>query len=407
MDKLLWDMNFGEGGAWYNEYNPNGEITWNVKPISSNDNFFYALNLGVDRVAYAAKYHVNPSIDYQNPIAKVNPVTGELYNKSQEHADAVSYVYGDALDDVSTAPTKAVGYMQQALIEELNAGHYTLGTEENPTQIKFETGSVDAVSYRDRVNLMSQNWSDVVAKACTTYVDENGENPLVGPNGKPRITFNLTTEYVPSDTSMEGIITKGLWAGKFDAQNVYLITGNAYDTINNMDILMSDKMGGFELNFAVDTTIPSADIYYDGKYWSFNSLWSSANGGTVVNDEGKEITEVAGIADEDVKVVPAEDGSSVSVTFKLTNIVDGLTSSLSADNAPYALNSALNDYVGSVSFVVNGDGTGTVVFDNTAFIDGGVVGAEGSTFIQMYVPYSVKGSSEDTATLETVYGFIF
>ena len=412
MDHWLWNQNFGEGGLWYEAFNPNGEETWTVKPISSNDNFFYGLNLGVDREGFAERFHRNPSIDYQNPIAKVNPATGELYNDSPEHAAAMEYVYGDAFNDLSLTTDYAVDFMQNGIIEELEAGHYSLGSGTNPTVVSLGLGSINDVYYRDRVAVIEQNWADEFQTAVTTYRDENGNNPLVDSNGNPRIVFDIEAEYVPSDVSQQELITTGMWTGKYDIQYAYLISGNAYDTINNMDILMSDKMGGFELNFATDTTLPSVDIYYDGKYWSFNSLWSACNGGTVVDDGGKEVSNIVEADTETATGVLNADGSA-SITFSVNELIPGFDWEVfcnvtDSNYGAYYIDNTQSYYDLATSFVDNGDGTYTITLPATAIFEGSAVGGpEGTSFVQFYFYYIVHGEGGVSAYQESVAGVLF
>lgn len=416
MDKWLWDQNFGEGAPWYEKNNPKGEVTWEVKPIASNDSFFYGLNLGVDRLGFAEKFHRNPSIDYQNPIAKVNPVTGELYNNSPEHKEAMEYVYGKSFDDLKKTLDYAVNYMRTGIIEELEAGHYDLGTGENPTVVTLGLGTVDDVYYRDRVAVIEQDWVKSFETAVTTYIDENGNNPLVDANGKPRIVFDLTADYVPSDTSQQELIMKGMWCGKYDIQYAYLITGNAYDTINNMDILMSDKMGGFELNFASDTRLPSGDIYYDGKYWSYNSLWSACNGGTVLDSNGLEVTDILGV-NEDATGTLNSDGTA-TIKFKLDELVSGFKTTVITDvkdgtYGPYYLNNTQSAYGMATSCTVSGTGKDavyTLTLPADAVFPGTLAGGpEGSHFVQFYISYTVQSASGEggSAVLETIGGVLF
>lgn len=408
MDKLLWDQFFGEGGSWQQKYNPNMDVTWDVKPISSNDNFFYGMNLAVDRLGYSENFHQNPSIDYQNPIAKVNPVTGELYNNSPEHKEAVASVYGNSFDDLSKTTSYGVTYMLRGIVEELNAGHYRLGTGSQPTKVTLGIGSIDEAFYRNRVQVIAQDWTTAFDTAIRGYKDANGNNPLVDEDGNAKIVFELETDYVPADTSQEELITKGMWCGKYDIQYAYLIDGNAYDTINNVDILMSDKMGGFELNFATDTTIPSSAVYYDGKYWSFNSLWAACNGGTVVDKDGFEITGLMAPNNEETTAVKNEDGS-VSITFSVvgdpnfnlkvhTETAEYDTYgayALALDNQGYAVSES------AVSFVDNGDGTYTLTVPKVCALPGELAGAPaGTTYVEYYFYYEVIGEKA-TAYQET------
>ena len=402
-DKPLWDYYFGKGGAWQQANNKDEAVTWEVKPISSNRDFFYGLNLAVDRVAYAEKYHTVPSFDYCNPINKVNPVTPELYNSSEPHKEAVKSIYGNATADLAKTMGYSVAYLERGIQSELEAGHYKLGTGDNPTVIEMECGTIDD-GRKDRLAVIAQNWTDMVKTAVLSHVDEDGGNNWVDADGKPRIVFNLKMTEVPSDTALKELIQKGLWCGKWDFQYGYLITGNAYDTLNGLDILMSNKMGGFELNFGVDTSIPSVDIYYDGKYWSFEGLWQATQGGVVLDKNGGALTDLLAPNDESAKFTKKDDGS-YEITFAY-DVEKGFEYEINTDSGYQYLLNDLTAYDVSDSIKVNDDGTVTLVVPAGGVIDGEAVGIKGMWAFEVVVEYTVKGESGKVATYSFTWDFV-
>lgn len=410
MDKLLWDKYFGEGGTWYNKYNKGNYELWDVKPISSNDNFFYGLNLTVDREAFAAKYHVNPSYSYQNPVAKVNPVTGELYNNSEEHDNAVKYVYGNAFDDLSQTITLGVEYMQDGIIEEIEAGHYTLGSGQSPEEVVLGVGTINQTTRIERLSLIESDWQSAFNSAVASYRDADGDNPLVTSTGYSRLTFDLDIDAVASETSQAALITHGLWIGKYDIQFAYLITGNAYDTINNMNILKSNDFGGFELNFAVNTSLPSGDIYWDGKYWSFDTLWAACNGGTVLDAEGNATSKFIEQGDDFATVISVDDDGTVTASLPIEVVNDSLEWTLDESNDPCDVyNSTITDYTKctakksddgkSIIFTIPKD----AYFDAAAGFGEEFAGYKG---VYGYVYYSVTDGT-NSADMELEVGFMF
>ena len=328
MDEALHNSLFGPGGMWHEKFNSTDSIpAWDVKPIRSNRNFFYGLNLAVDRVAFSDKYHVVPSIDYIAPVGKVTPMTTELYNSSIAHKEAISDIYGEALTNLEDTLTYAISYMETAIAEELEAGHYDLGTGEAPTIVNMVCGTIDDPYFLDRIALIAQNWKETFNRAVQTHVDRDGQNHWVDKDGKPRIIFKLITEGVPEASSQDELITKGLWAGALDIQYAYLITGNSYDVLNGMNILKSTGLEGFELNFGADTSIPSRDVYYDGLYWSFDSLWQATQGGAFIDGNGKLLAQylLPREGEETAKPVTVEgsDVPMVEVTIPVDKAIEG------------------------------------------------------------------------------------
>lgn len=371
MDKLLWDKTFGEGGYWAKHNGAVGE--WEVKPISSNDNFYYGLNLAVDRIAFANKYHVNAAVDFQNSIAKVNPVTGELYNSSKEHKAAISYVYGDAFDDLSQTTTQAIDFMQDGIIEELEAGHYTLGRGSAPALVELGVGTLNTTLQLERLSLIEANWTECFNSAVSSYRDKDGNNPLVDSKGNALITFDLDIDAVATDVAQNSLIYQGVQMGKYDIQYAYIISGNAYDTINNQNILsINYNRSGFILGFSVDTSIPSGDIYWDGKYWSFDALWQACNGGTVLDSKGAETSEIVDVDPAFEGVAEATYDSEGTATFSVPVSVaeTSLSWEVSKGNPCKVYNSDVSDYSYNCVGTKDADGKSiTFVAKKDAYVD--------------------------------------
>ena len=289
MDKALWDSYFGEDGAWYQAFNPDGSLTANkvVNPILSNDNYFKALNLGFDRVQFADAEHDQVTYEYFQPNQKVNPVTNVFYNDTEEHKEAMHEVYGDSFDNIENTPNEAVQYMQDAIIEELDAGHVDLGTTSAPTNFGFGMSIMSMDNYYRQVNYWNEYLGNVFNEAVTSYVADDGTNPLVE-GGSPLVSFTVVQNEYSSDSSGQNALLNDVWAGVSDCQGVFSITGNYLDSIDYLDILSCNKLAGFELSFAVDTNVPSAYLEYDGKYWSFESLWwATAGSGVSIDENGR------------------------------------------------------------------------------------------------------------------------
>lgn len=283
-DKQFWDETWDPADV--------AEIdsSYEVKPILGNNDFYKGLFVGIDRQALADYGHYTTTYDIQEPIAKATP-KATLYKASDAHSSAVSYAFGDSLSDASAWKAEAAEYFEKAIEEELSAGHYKLGTEDSPTEVSFQISSVDATKVNYYFSNYSQNWKDAFELAVTTH-SEDGKNPWVGSNGKPLITLNVVKKDVAqsSGTQMQNdLLYNGVKAGTTDGQNVYSVTGNAYDTFNNVEKFKSDDSNGFTLAFGGDTSQVSKDVYYDGKYWSFDTLWDAGNQGVLLDERGKSV----------------------------------------------------------------------------------------------------------------------
>ena len=74
-----------------------------------------------------------------------------------------------------------------------------------------------------------------------------------------------------------------MMVGQFDV-GFGSVSGNALNPLNFLEVLKSDNSSGFTLNWGVDTNVVSEDLYYDGCYWSFDSLWQAADTGAYLVD---------------------------------------------------------------------------------------------------------------------------
>lgn len=102
---------------------------------------------------------------------------------------------------------------------------------------------------------------------------------------------------------------KHLMVGQYDL-GFGSISGNTLNPLNFFEVLKSDNSSGFTLNWGADTSVVSDDLGYDGKFWSFDGLWTAANVGGVFEDG----VEVDSISSEATDIEVATDGS---VTVKI------------------------------------------------------------------------------------------
>jgi hypothetical protein len=79
-----------------------------------------------------------------------------------------------------------------------------------------------------------------------------------------------------------------MMVGQFDI-GFGSISGNALNPLNFFEVLRSDNSSGFTLNWGCDTSVVDPSLKYDGRSWSFNSLWQAADQGALVDAEGNLI----------------------------------------------------------------------------------------------------------------------
>ena len=283
-DNLFWSERF-----------PEADGKWSVKSVLSNNNFYKGLYVGIDRNSVSSRYHYAPDIDLFAPIDRVSPRSETNYNNTTDHATAISSTFGSRLsentDVLNNWMSNAADYFDLAIQEELAAGHYSLGTATRPTTITFEMITTNSTYERDLVAAITEDWEQAFALAVSSHREADGSNPWMS-GDTPLIRLDVTTHEIAANsaTQQDDMLTNGVQAGIYDGQTSYVISGNNYDVLNKLNIYMSDNSSGFTINFGADTTIPSADIYYDGKYWSFDALWLAANGdGITLSETGKII----------------------------------------------------------------------------------------------------------------------
>lgn len=302
------------------------ESTWEVKQMLSNDNFHKALVVGVDRNSIAEYYHSNASFGIQEPVNKSTPKASTAHNDSQAWKDAVSEAFGTSLDDYSNWRGEAANYFELAIEEELAAGHYALGTGEKPTVVSLDFVSTDDTDRRYCDSVIFANWEDAFNLAVTTHFDEDGSNSWVDSEGRPRITLDVSAEIVStSDPALQSkIINQGVQAGNYDGQTVYRVTGNGLDTVGNLDKYISSNPGSFTLNYGPITSVASPDLFFDGKYWSFDSLQNAGATGQFIDELGSPIQLTFSITDA---VANADGTVSVTATIPTSDLIQDVQGS--------------------------------------------------------------------------------
>ena len=242
-DQETWDKLFPGGG-------------WKCEPAMSNSDFTAGLSYALDRKTFADTYGRTPSGNYFGNGYMSDPENGIVYNDTQEHKDAVASIlegtdgYGFSLEKAKASFVAA----SETLIEE---GVYNPG----------ETIEIE-IAWQTEAQADTQG---ATVKTMLESAFNTEENPL---------TLNVVS-WVGADWT--DVYYEKMMVGKYDL-GFGSVSGNPLNPLNFLEVLKSDNSSGFTLNWGVDTSVPSEDLVYDGKYWSFDALWTAADRGAYVED---------------------------------------------------------------------------------------------------------------------------
>ena len=261
-DEKTWKYLFGENGTVVQN---SKEDYWNVKPVLGNAHFRKALGLSINRKALADARGRNASIDYFSSNYMSDPDLGISYNNTDAHKKAVAQLLEDA-DGYGYSLELAREYFRMAITELENEGYYKPGTKENPTEIVLET------AWREPDD------EEVIFKELKNYIENAfNDDSVTGGLYKLTVTFWV-------GNSWTDVYYNKMLIGQYDIGNG-AIMGNELDPMAFLSVLSSDPTisSNFTLCWGVDTNNP--DVYplvYDGKRWSFDALFSAANGQAIV-----------------------------------------------------------------------------------------------------------------------------
>ena len=339
------NMNTCTAEQWEALFGENGTITqtpkenyWDVKPIMSNQNFLKGLNYCIDRKGFAEIQGNTPSNNYFGSSYLSDPENGVSYNSTQAHKDAVASMM-DNTDGYGYSLALAQSYFKAACDELIANGTYASGDEIHIEICWMDTASIDEMG---------------------VYIKQYIEDAFNKCGGGLTIVVDNYACAVWSD-----VYYAKMMIGQFDI-GFGSISGNSLNPLNFFEVLKSDNSSGFTLNWGVDTSVVSDEIVYDGRTWSFDSLWTAADQGALVDPNGNLITTYAA----NLKSYTVNDDGSVTVQINVGELnVSAATSQVidvvvfgCSDGAEYS------DYIEeSIPFTVeNGVATATLTADQAA-----------------------------------------
>ncbi len=299
LDQDTWNALFGPNGS----ARPlkENETPWNCEPALSNANFVRALNYSVNRLEFASSIGNTPGASYLSAEYLSDPVNGVVYNTTDAHKNAISYLTDDT-DGYGYSLDLARTYFKLALQELVMDGKYTAGTSANPTVISLELA------------FPFQQYVDLLGKPLKQYFETAFNDDSVTDGGK----FKLEVTYWVAGADPNEVFDLKSMIGQYDL-SFGAISGNPFNPLSFMKVLStsSDLNGNFCVNWATDTNSFDRDyIVYDGLRWTYDALWAVASVPTLVV-EGKRSSFIsANVA----APVMNEDGSATCTVTVATQV---------------------------------------------------------------------------------------
>ena len=261
----------------YTEVNKTSK-RYECKAWMSNDYFLDGLFSAINRREFAEKRGVQPSINYFSDAYLSDPINGKSYNETDAHKQAVASYHSigaDGQDNFGYDYGRAVKSFKTAVSELTQSGAIVKGTKENPQEITINICwmyPTDPKEYgEDIANYFESAFNDEAVSGGT-------------------VKLRVINDWV---SNWEDVYNKVMMVGQYDL-GFGAISGNTYNPLNFLQVLMTDNSSHFTLNWGEHTDELSEQnpIYYAGKKWSFDALWACADHG--------------GLAREGVKVEPVQ-----------------------------------------------------------------------------------------------------
>ena len=282
-----WEKLFGESGTI--KQTPNSDY-WQCEPIMSNDDFLNGLSYAINRNELGKKLGKNPAFDYLPSSYITNPEKGIMYNDTLSHQNAISHLLegtdnGYSLDLAKQSFKKAA----EKLIAD---GAYKIGDI-----IHIEIAWMYKSDEEEIHNYIEKYIEDAFNSADTGLTID--------------VDFWVGAQW--SDVYYSKMMT-----GQFDIA-FGNISGSNVGTYDFFEHLRSDNASGYTINWGPDTSEVCEELYYDGMYWSYDSLLTAlSEGGYFVDGKLSPMVSVSDIKEENITV--NSDGSwTITLTY---NVLD-------------------------------------------------------------------------------------
>jgi len=327
-----WEALFGENGSITQTPKEN---YWTLKPAMSNDNFIRGLSYSINRKELAETLGATPSNNYFGSAYLSDPENGVSYNSTEEHKNAVASQM-EGTDGYGYSLELAQQFFKKAADELIAAGSYAAGDT-----IEIE------ICWQSETNV--KNSGQHIEKYLEDAFNSAGT----------QLTLDIV-HYVPANW-IDAYYSK-MMIGQFDI-GLGSVSGNSLNPLNFFEVLKSDNSSGFTLNWGTDTSKVDPSLAYGGRQWSFDSLWTAADQGALVDDEGNLITTY----DACLKSYTENSDGSVTVEIYVGELNTAAATSKVADVVVFGCSDGANysDYQEeSIEFTVaNGVATATLPAD--------------------------------------------
>ena len=347
-----WKARFGTTGTVYQHDSSFIADTGNNKFLKTRDimsdiHFLNFLSFGMDRKTICESRGMKATQEYFSDNYLIDPETGVSYNSTDAHKAVLADRYNDTYGYNREAATAELKTFFETTVKELVSKN-KLPTKDNKKVIEITMNWMNPSDTKDYGDVF-----DSIKEIFNSYVSkyQYGGYTLIINEPGPSSDYNEVYDKMKR--------------GEFDL-GFGAVSGGALDPINFMEVLKSDNSSSFTLNWGPDTSKISdsdqGDVVYDGKVWSFDSLWNAANTGVLLNKDGSmaNATNVSKSQSGGLKY-ESINAERKSVTYKLSfkQLVEAgaVIKKVNATNSEYATISTLaelgataeNGYVGTLT----------------------------------------------------------
>lgn len=373
-----WKERFGTAGTikQHSKDEPSDGSYSKVKPYMSNIHFLNFLSFALDRNTICTSRGMTPTQEYFSDNYIIDPERGVSYNSTDAHKAVLANRYNETY-----------GYNKEAAISELKqVFDTTLKDMSNNNELATENSSgtpgTKANPYLVPLDVFWMNPTDITDYADVFDSIKAVFNELSNSrtyNGRYKLQINT-----PTPSNDFNAVYDRMRAGDFDL-GFGAVTGNALNPLNFLEVLRSDNSSGFTLNWGPDTDEVTDQIVYDGKKWSFDSLWTAANSGAVLTNTG-DIAQVQNVSTNYAAGLyhyDAINNTEKSVTYKISfkQLIEGGAKVEDVKDMNIAINSASASKI----YILNGTPTGDEISLNisaaTDWTGNIVIGNEFNTII--------------------------
>lgn len=300
---------------WIEKFGEEGEIAttpeseyWDVKPWMSNKDFLKGLLFSIDRETIATNHGSIASCNYFSSAYMSDPENGKSYNNTEEHEKALIEAGFETEESIASGD-RIYGYNTEL--------------SKNLFDSAIDTMLADgSIKKGDTLNI--DIWW-MAESQITTYGAEI--KSFVEPvfNNAPKAKANNLTLIINNFgvASALDVYYKHLMVGQFDL-GFGSISGNPLNPLNFMEVLKSDNSSGFTLNWGPDTSVLDESLVYDGKIWSYDTLWKAGDTAVLLN-EGAELEPcVTTYGKEDWFKVHEDKSITVTFEYQMANEIEGI-----------------------------------------------------------------------------------